>query len=70
MMFPLDFWDISLLIAVISIILLITSELLSTRLGRINVLINKRKLRTTAIIASTLFLFTVALRITAIILKL
>jgi hypothetical protein len=70
MMFPLDFWDISLLIAVISIILLITSELLSTRLGRINVLISKRKLRNTAIIASTLFLFTVALRITAIILKL
>jgi hypothetical protein len=70
MIFPLDFWDISLLVAIISIILLITSELLSASLGRINVLINKRKLRNTAIVASTSFLVAVALRITAILLHL
>ena len=70
MMFPLNFWDVSLLIAIIAIILLITSELLSSNLGRINILINKKKLRNTAIVASALFMGTVALRIVAIILNL
>ena len=70
MMFPLNFWDVSLLIAIIAIILLITSELLSSNLGRINILINKKKLRNTAIVASAVFMGTVALRIVAIILNL
>jgi len=68
MTFPLGFWDISLLLAVTAIILLITSELLSPHYGKTNILINKKKLRNTAIIVSLLFLITVAVRIATIIL--
>lgn len=67
-MFPLGFWDISLLLAITAIILLITSELLSPYYGKVNVLINKKKLKNTAITVSILFLITVAIRITNIIL--
>jgi len=66
MMFALDFNDISLFFAVAAIILLIASELLSPYYGKANVHINKKRLRNTAIVTSTLFLFTVAIRITAI----
>ena len=69
MMFPLDFWDISLLIAVLSVILLITSELISINLGKINILINKKKLKNSAIAASMLFLVTFILRIAGVILN-
>jgi hypothetical protein len=68
MTFPLGFWDISLLLAVTAIILLITSELLLPYYGRVNILINKKKLKNTAITVSTLFLITVAIRIATIIL--
>jgi hypothetical protein len=68
MTFPLGFWDISLLLAVTAIILLITSELLLPYYGRVNILINKKKLKNTAITVSILFLITVAIRITTIIL--
>jgi hypothetical protein len=63
MMFPLGFWDISLLLAITAIILLITSELLSTYRGKINILISKKRLKNSAVIFSILFLTTVALRI-------
>lgn len=68
-MFPIGFWDISLLLAITAIILLITSELLSPHYGKVNILINKKRLRNTAITVSTLFLITVAIRITEIILN-
>ena len=55
MMFPLDFWDISLLIAVLSVVLLVTSEMLSMNLGKINILIDRKKLRYSAIASSVLF---------------
>jgi hypothetical protein len=67
-MFPLDFWNISLLLAATAIILLITSELLSPHYGKTNILINKKKLANTAITFSVLFIITVAIRITEIIL--
>jgi len=70
MTFPLGFWDISLWLAVASIILLITSEMLSQRYGKINIQINKKRLRNAAITVSTLFLITVATRIINIILTL
>ena len=63
MNFPLSFWDISLWLAVTSIILFITSELLSTYYGRTSLLINRKKLRNVAMVTSTLFLITVAIRI-------
>jgi hypothetical protein len=63
MNFPLSFWDISLWLAVTSIILFITSELLSTYYGRTSLLINRKKLRNVAMVTVTLFLITVAIRI-------
>ena len=69
MNFPLSFWDISLWLAVTAIILLITSELISPYYGKTNILINKRRLRNVAIIVSTLFLITVAIRIATIIIS-
>jgi hypothetical protein len=67
MSFPLSFWDISLWLAVTAIILLITSELISPYYGKINLLINKKRIKNVALIMSTLFLITVAIRIYGII---
>jgi hypothetical protein len=67
-MFPIGFWDISLLLAITAIMLLITSELLLPHYGRVNILINKKKLKNAAITVSILFLITVAVRIATIIL--
>jgi len=61
--FPLSFWDISLWLAITSIILLATSELISPYYGQTNLIIDKRKLRTAALILSTLFMLTVLIRI-------
>jgi hypothetical protein len=69
MSFPLSFWDISLWLAVTAIVLLITSELISPYYGKTNLLINKKRLRNVAIIVSTLFLITVAIRIATIIIS-
>ena len=60
--FPLSFQDISLLLAIMALILLITSELLSPYYGKVRIPIDKKKLRNTAIIISVLFLITVAIR--------
>jgi hypothetical protein len=68
MNFPLNFWDISLFIAIIGIILLITSEMLSSYYGKINILINKKKLKNAAIAVSALFLITVVMRMISMIL--
>lgn len=65
--FPLSFWDISLWLAVTAIILLITSELISPYYGKTNILINKKRLRQTALTIGILFLITVAIRIYGII---
>lgn len=63
MLFPLSFWDISLLLAITAIILLITSEMLSPYYGKVNVLINKKRLKKAALTFSILFLATVTVRI-------
>jgi len=68
MSFPLDFWDISLLLAIIAIILLITSEMLSPYHGKINIRVNRKKLKNAAFAVSILFLATVAIRIISIVL--
>ena len=67
MQFPLTFNDISLWLAITSIILLITSELISPHYGRTNLIINRKLLRNTALASGTLFLLTVAIRIMTII---
>ena len=63
MNFPLPFWDITLWLAVTAIILLITSEMLSSRHGRINIPIDKKRLNNVAIAVSIVFLATVIIRI-------
>ena len=65
--FPLSFWDISLWLAITAIILLVTSELVSPYHGKINLIINKKRLRNVALAFSTLFLVTIAMRIITII---
>ena len=67
MSFPLNLWDVNLLVAIISILLLSTSEFISISHGKINILIDKKRLRKAAILASIVFLITVAIRITTII---
>ncbi len=67
MQFPLTFDDISLWLAITAIILLITAELTSPHYGQVNMLIDKRRLRTTALIMGLLFMVTVAIRIYGII---
>lgn len=63
MTFPLGFWDISLLTAITAIILLITSAMLSPHYGKMSILVNRKKLKNAAIVVSTVFLTTVAMRI-------
>ena len=63
MEFPLTFWDISLWLAVTAVILLITTELTSPRYGRINLYIERKRLRNITLVVSLLFLLTVAIRI-------
>lgn len=67
--FPLSIWDISLLFAFTAIVLLITSELLTTYHGKVNIKINRKRLRNGALLFSSLFLATIAMRIVAIILN-
>ena len=61
--FPLSFWDLSFWLAITALILLATTELVSPYYGRTSLLINKRRLRNVAIVASLSFLITVSVRI-------
>jgi hypothetical protein len=65
MILPIDFGDLSILFAITAIILLITSELLSSYQRRI--VINRKRLRRAAIVFSIFFLITVSIRIVDII---
>ena len=64
MQFPLDVWDISLWLAVMAIIMLITSELLfsSTSLAQ-SIVVDKKRLRLVALGLGTGFMVTVVMRI-------
>jgi hypothetical protein len=63
MTFPLSFWDLSLWLAVTSIVTLTTSELISPYYGRSKILINKKRLKNVGLTLSILFLITVAIKI-------
>jgi hypothetical protein len=63
MSFPLELDDLSLWLAITAIMLFITSELLPPHYGRINIYINRKRLRNVALAVSILFLATVAIRI-------
>ena len=67
--FLLSIWDISLLFAFTAIVLLITSELLTTYHGKINLKISRKRLRNSGLTFSILFLTTAAIRIINIILN-
>jgi len=62
MQFPLSLLDISLWLAVTSMILLVASELTSPRYGSAP-LINKKALKNIAILMLILFLITILIRI-------
>ena len=69
MIFPLDLLEISFLLAIMAIVLLVTSELLSPHHRKANILINKKKLRNAAVGFSVLFMITIGIRIIALILQ-
>ena len=62
MQFPLSFGDVSLVLEVVALVLLITSELASSYLER-NLAIEKKVLKRTALIFGFAFLFTVVVRV-------
>ena len=64
--FPLSLWDVTQWLAIIAIILLITSEVISSYHGKINLLISKKRLQYVAMVISALFLIMVAIRIATI----
>jgi hypothetical protein len=68
MTFPLGFLDINLWLAIAAMILLVTSQMLSPHYGKINIYIDRKKLKNVAFAVSILFLATVAMRIIGIIL--
>ena len=62
--FPLSISDIGLWLAVTAIILLITSEILTSSTGRLgNIAIQKQRLRLAALAVGIAFMATVVLRI-------
>ena len=63
MQIPIDFWNVSLWFAVTGITLLITAQIAFSYEGNATLLIDQKRLRTTAVIMGMLFLATVAIRI-------
>ena len=63
MQIPLDFWNISLWLAITATILLITAQLLTAYDGKATLLLDQKKLKTTAVVIGIFFLVTVAIRI-------
>lgn len=61
--------DVSLLLAVTSIVLLVTSELISPYYGTTSLKISKKRLRYSAFTTSILFLVTVGFKIASIIIN-
>jgi hypothetical protein len=61
--FPFGIWDLSLLTAMLSIILLVTVGVLFSQSDKVNLLISIRNLRNAAMTLTILFLVTVFLRI-------
>ncbi len=67
MNFPLDFWSISLWLAITSVILVTASEMLSQYHSKLNIRIDKKRLHNAALIISILFLVTAAIEIITVI---
>ena len=63
MQFPLSFWDFNLWLAVVTIIVLTTAEIVFSYYGEATLFIEKRRLETAALILGLLLMFTVAIRV-------
>ena len=63
MQIPLDFFNVSLWLAATAIILLITAQLASAYEGEATLLLDKERLKKSAVVMGLLFLVTVAMRI-------
>jgi hypothetical protein len=63
MQIPLDFWNVSLWLAVTALVLLMTAQLVSAYDGPATLRIEKKRLRNAALAIGLLFLATVAIRI-------
>jgi len=61
MAFPMEFWHLSILLAIQSIVLLLTSVFLSPYLSKANIRISKKRMKNVALTFSALFLATVAI---------
>jgi hypothetical protein len=59
----ISLWDLGVWLAVLSIIMLVTSEVLSPRYGKINMFIEFRKMRRAAIVLGISFLLVTSLNI-------
>lgn len=67
MQIPLDYWNVSLWLAVTAITTLITAQIVSAYDGPATLLINAKRLKYAALTMSLLFLATLAIRIFGII---
>lgn len=63
MTFPMSFWDLCLFLFVISFILLVTLELISSYLGKKALLISMKKFKNAAISVFIVFLVAIILRV-------
>jgi len=63
MTFTLDLIETSVFIAIIAIILLITSEIISPYYGKTGILIEKQRLRKIALITVFIFILTIILQV-------
>lgn len=61
--FPLNFWDISIWLAVTAVLMLVVSEMLSPRYGKVNIQLDRKRLYRVALAVTVLFLLTVAMKI-------
>lgn len=67
MVFVLSLWDLGLWLAVSSIVILVASEVASPYYGRVNMLLELKKLRMVGIAFGIVFMFIASIKIASII---
>jgi len=63
MQIPLSFWDLGLWLAVVAIIVLATTEFISSYNGEATIFLEKSRLEKAALILGLIFIFIVAIRV-------
>jgi hypothetical protein len=63
MQFPLSLEEMSLWLAIMSLVLMIAAEFVSPYNGQINLMIDKGRLRTVALISSAIYLGTIIIQV-------